>query len=260
MSWGKRVPQRLRGLLAAAICVCPAKRKPNSETDQQSNVFSSFFLLLVSRRKETQASEGTFRPGTKESRLYKKQQKTKKTTQKNGRGKGRFLMERRRNGTVNNKFLKKKEKVHRWSQTDKKKRCVTRVREVVWFLERVCDRLESFDWMLGARTRSDVSATVHRNEPGSDKASAREGPFRHFLETILEQRCAGCNYAYVCRPAGIAFFLFLFYPRCGEEGGERGLLLCVLFRLSGLALEEDPQTSCRSASTWKRATDSVVRD
>lgn len=88
--------------------------------------------------------------------------------------------------------------------------------------ERVCDRLESFDWMLGARTRSDVSATVHRNEPGSDKASAREGPFRHFLETILEQRCAGCNYAYVCRPAGIAFFLFLFYPRCGEEGGGEG--------------------------------------
>lgn len=127
-------------------------------------------------------------------------------------------MERRRNGTVNNKFLKKKEKVHRWSQKDKKKMCNEGQGGCVVF-ERVCDRLESFDWMLGARTRSDVSATVHRNEPGSDKASAREGPFRHFLETILEQRCAGCNYAYVCRPAGIAFFLFLFYPRCGEEGG-----------------------------------------
>lgn len=255
------MPQRLRGLLAAAICVCPAKRKPNSETDQQSNVFSSFFLLLVSRRKETQASEGTFRPGTKESRLYKKQQKAKKNNDAKKK-------KRTRDGEVSDgkekewnreqQILKKRKGASLVKEGQKKKMCNEGQGGCVVF-ERVCDRLESFDWMLGARTRSDVSATVHRNEPGSDKASAREGPFRHFLETILEQRCAGCNYAYVCRPAGIAFFLFLFYPRCGEGGG-RGLLLCVLLRLSGLALEEDPQTSCRSASTWKRATDSVVRD
>lgn len=45
---------------------------------------------------------------------------------------GRFLTERRRNGTVNNKFFKKKKRCivgHRGT----KNRCVTRAREVVWF-------------------------------------------------------------------------------------------------------------------------------